>query len=284
MFWAYLEPRGQITEARRVLGSVLAAAADGDFTPATRGDAFFWGASGLAGWQGDQAEARRLTDRFLRIADAQRNPAWAARGLLRRGILDLHSDPVAARESLEVARRLAEEAHDPASDVGLRASLELAELAIVERRLDEAALLADAVAASPLGSEQGYLRDTTNFTIAFIALERGDDRRARDLLIETLGHYHEAGVAVVQDELSCLAAAWVGDDPVVATRLLGKAECVAEETGTPIGTLWALVRERHTATRCAARTALGEERFADCWTEGCAASVPDLLAPAALSS
>ncbi len=274
---AYFEPRGQVSEARRVLDAVLAVADDRAFGPRTGADWFFWGASGLAGWQGDDDAARKLNERFAAIAEANGLPLWSARAELRRGILDLHTDPQRARTALERARELTARIDPEASDVHARAELELAELELAQGRLDPAAQLAEAALDSPFGRRPGYLRDAAQFLVAHIALERGDVPYARALLEETLVRYEEAGVTTVQDELSCLAATWIDDDPATAAELVGMAEQAADDTDTPIGTLWAQVGTRHATTRQKLGECLGADELDAAVVRGRELALTDLL-------
>ncbi len=275
VLWMYLEPRGQITDARRILDTVLAQATDAELASEAAGRTVLWGASGLAGWQGDDAAARRVSRRFADVAAVRDDAIWQSWALLRIGILDLHGDPGSARESFEQARDLATASGD--ADVVGRANLELAQLALVDGDLPQATELAGMALASPGGSRPGYMHDAAVFTLAFVALEQSDPVRSRDLLEPMLISWLQAGVAMLQDELSCLAATWVAEDPERGARLIGAAEAAADASATPIGTLWALVGERHRETARALHATLGGDGFDQLVSEGRAMPAASLL-------
>jgi tetratricopeptide (TPR) repeat protein len=114
-------------------------------------------------------------------------------------------------------------------------------------------------------------------SLGLVALDRGDDRRAEKAFAESL---KIGGVGasrwLMARELEGMAGVAVDrGQPERAARLFGAAEGLRTAIGAPLAPAFRPLYEQHLA---AARTELGEERFAEAWKEGRAMAIAPALA------
>ena len=102
------------------------------------------------------------------------------------------------------------------------------------------------------------------------AQEAGDQSAAINYFLESAQLLLEMGeIWYLASPLSGIAAYAAGNDPLLATRLLGSAAALRERGGAAP---WPTERERDERSQATARVLLDEEAFASAWTSGQALS------------
>jgi tetratricopeptide (TPR) repeat protein len=219
----------------------------------------------LALWDGEYARAAELTERSLTLQREAGDQQGVTGTLSRLGMVamaqgDYDRAERLQEESLAVARALGARAHVPVS---------LSRLGLVAWRRGDyeraEALLEEALA---LWRELGSRHDaaTTVTSLAVVALERERYADAASLARQGLEDYLRAGSGEgVVDPLEVIAAASVRrGQPARAARLFGAVAVRRESAGVGAP----LNRPGYGGYIAAARSALGEDAFADAWADG----------------
>jgi non-specific serine/threonine protein kinase len=236
----------------------------------------------LAVVQGDVRPARAWLGQSLAFYRAAGDRLGTIIALRALGLLAEQEDDFAHasalhEEALAESRRL----DDPAirsvyvgGSLGYLGSVDyaLGELDLAAARLDEAR-----AEAGFSGYQWGVAFATTG--LGYVAAAVGDDRRALELLRESLERFAEQGdrrlVAVALDGVASLAAGW--GEAERAARLFGAAAEVREAGGLTSEPVYRADRERGVAK---ARATLGEAGFAAAWAAGRARPLAEAIAEA----
>jgi non-specific serine/threonine protein kinase len=124
-----------------------------------------------------------------------------------------------------------------------------------------------------LGDKWGVAASLVN--MGRIAVDGGDQKAARELFEESLSIWLQLGdtmsIAEVLESIGPLAAA--AGEPGRGAKLMGSAERLREEVGSPLAPNERVRHERHVS---ALRAALGEEKLQAAWQEGRACEWKDL--------
>ena len=246
-----------VREGRMWLDRLLAK--DGGASPKIFAKALY-AAGELASDQGDYAAARSRHEHALKLYQElgrRRGEAWALHGL---GIAEwgLGRTSVAG-ERLHAALQGFRELDDT---VGVAFALQL--VAVWQSMYGDPAAAVEYVEeleklVRPTGIPQ-LVAHAAEFSAYAHWQTSGDPSLVRDGLREALTLYREIGSVLCT--LHCLEniATWAADArPDAATRLLGAADALRAEAGTPMPPYEHLINDK---TWDAARSALGEERFA----------------------
>jgi len=311
--WRYLKVRGYFSEGR--LWSVRALEGEtGRGRPSVRAKALH-GAGILAVAQGDYKAARAYHEESLALYRKDEEESGIADALLSLGnIASEQGDYTTARtlysESLEIRRRTADRhgistllnnLGSIASELGdPRAAQTLYEESLQLRRelgnrvgiagslnnLGNVAMdLEDYAKARALFSESLALqRELGNrlgtamalYSLGIIASEYEEFAATHRLYEESLFLYQELGykrgIACTLEALGALAL--TEDQAVRAAQLLSAAESLRNALGTHLSPF---DQKQHDTLVEQARAALGEERFADAWSEGSALTVEQAI-------
>jgi non-specific serine/threonine protein kinase len=263
LLWAFWFVSGHLSEGRGWLERALER---GRTAPDVDQARALLGAGALAMAQGDFARATALLDPARARYDNLGDTADAATCLFFLGIVAQdEGDPATATTHLERALARYREAGDDA-----RIGATLNNLGLVVARAGDPtrgeALLSDALAQHRrMGFDQGA-RTALRY-LAQVVVQRGDVSRAGTLLQESLApgweHADKWHVAGALEGLAAVAA--LGDQAVVAARLLGASDALRVLIGVPVEPAkWAEYAELLTTVRAA----LGEPEFTQAWREG----------------
>jgi predicted ATPase len=270
--WLFWVTRGYWSEGRRWLESALAAGAESD--PPLRVEAL-WGAGLFAIWQGDLERGWAAADELLALA-AETDSSWARAigghlaGLVAHQRGDWDHAAQLHEESAQLARELGDSwllgvAVNNLGDVELQRGE-------YERALP---LFEESLAIGRERQDQDRLaRAFGNLGLATLML--GDVKRARSLLRDSLVAANEIGlVEGFVIGFVGLAAAYAGEDPARAARLIGGADVLLEEAASELHQLEGRVRDD---TGAELRARLGEDAYAAVYAEGRALALEDALA------
>jgi predicted ATPase len=260
IFWRV---RGHLSEGRRWLEAALAGGEEAAARPRAKA---LYGASVLALRQGDYEPAKAWAQESLALCRELGDAGGAGRALQMLGSVAV------GERAYDEATRLFEESEALCRRLGDKALLattilDLGDVALNQAEYDRAtALLEESLALfQELGDKDGAAIALYNLGSA--ALSEGRDERAVGLLSEGLALFGELGYKEgIAYCLEALAAATASDGSVVeAARLLGAADAASEAVGAA---LEPGERDRHARTESTLRAQLGEERFAELWSEG----------------
>jgi predicted ATPase/DNA-binding NarL/FixJ family response regulator len=257
---------GHLSEGRTWLERALVLAGD---APAPLRIKALAGASMHTSMQGDAERGRELAQKAVALAEESGDSAGRVRGLLmlsfaERCRADHQTAATHAEAALSEARGLDDDELPPflKAFVLIRLGHEVYELedwSRAEEVLEEALVRCRRLGNSwGLGVTLGKLGD--------VAQARGDEARAAAFYREGLEHWQSqadelGGVQI----LTGLARLVVGRKPEAAVRLFAAAEAI--QTRTELIPAPAL-RAKSEQALAAARTALGEETFAEAWAAG----------------
>jgi non-specific serine/threonine protein kinase len=259
--------RGCWGEGRRWLASALAGTTD----PHLRAAALP-GAGVLAIWQGDVESGRAVSEELLALAEEIGSTRARADGLLIAGIVtdDPDEEVRLDTEAAQLARELGDWAlvGHCANNIG---NVELGR-GNYERALG---LFEESLAAGrELNNQDLIARASTNLGLTTLLL--GDLEGARLPLRDGLNAARKLGqIDGLVYGFVGLAATYAREDPLLATRLLGRADAMCEETAYNLEPLESGVRDQ---TRAQLRANLGEDGYAAGCEEGRALTLQDALA------
>jgi predicted ATPase len=270
--WLFWLTRGYWSEGRRWLESALGAGTESDAH--LRFDAL-WGAGLLAVWQGDLERGQAAADELLALG-ADTDSTWA------RAIgVDIAALVAHQRGDWDEAAQLHAETARLARELGDYWLLGIAvnnlgDVALNRGEYERALGLFEESLA--IGRER---QDQETVSRAFVnlgmtTLKLGDVERARAQFRD--GLVAARGIGLVEGFIQgfvALAAVYAREDPARATRLLGQAELLCEETGSNLQNFEGRLRDE---TEAALRARLGEDAHAAMLTAGRALALEDALA------
>ncbi|MBA3450915.1 MAG: response regulator transcription factor, partial [Chloroflexia bacterium] len=269
-FWNF---RGHLSEGRRWLEAVLAAAPAGT-TTAIDG---LLAIAGLAALQGDHAAARALAEEGRRLAAAQRYPFGETRALFLIGVsaewsgdieraVSFYEQTLARRDTLGAAHWVA------------RSLASLADLIYLRGELERAQMLADEGLALAQEVGHAWSEALALGVLAHIAVDRGDLetalRRCAEHLAVSRALGDRRGVAGVLGTLAGIVL--FAGRPRRAVELLAAARALGDRVGVA-HLAHHLYYER---VRAAAREALETPVFDTAWAEGLTLSAEQAIADA----
>ena len=270
--WLFWLTRGYWSEGRRWLDSALALSTERD--PRLRFDAL-WGAGLLAIWQHDLERGRALADELLAYAAETDSTRARAVGVDLAGLV------ASERGEWDSAAQLFAEFAELARELGDSwlvsiAVNNLGNLALQRGEYQRALkLFEESLSIGRELQDQDLLaRAFTN--LGFATLMLGEIERARSLLRDGLIAGREIGH--VEGFTYCfvgLGAAYAREDPARATRLLGRADMLCEETAAALEQLEGRVRDE---TEAELRVRLGKAAYAAAYAEGRALALEAALA------
>jgi predicted ATPase len=260
---AFWRVRGHLSEGRRWLEAALARAEDESTGPRAKA---LYGASVLALRQGDYGPAKAWAQESLTLCRGLGDGGGAGRALQMLGSVAV------GERAYDEAKRLFEESEALCRKIGDRSLLattilDLGDVALNQADYERATVLLEESLAlfRELGDKDGAAIALYNLGSA--ALSEGRDERAVGLLSEGLALFGELGykegIAYCLEALAAATAS--GASRVEAARLLGAADAASEAMGAA---LEPGERDRRARTESMLRAQLGEERFAELWSEG----------------
>lgn len=266
--WRFWNVRGHLTLGREMLDKVLSR--DGADRPTQARFSCLRGAAGLALDQGDLGSARSLSEQALALARELGEARTIAQALNGLGMAASNAgDAAAARAFYEQSLAAAREAGDDRS------------VGVALNNLGDAAMqMRDYASARPLLEEslaifrrQGGISSqrVALINLAVISTRTGDTVNARKQFLESLQLVRELGsrhIGAQSFEAIVELALAVGEVAHVA-RLCGAAEAIRQATGANMAPGEQKV---HDSIVTAARSDLGDERFAALEAEGRAMS------------
>jgi predicted ATPase/class 3 adenylate cyclase len=269
--WLFWLTRGYLSEGRRWLESALAGSTGSD--PRLRFDAL-WGAGLLAVWQGDLERGRAAADELLALAAQTDFIRARAVGVQIAGLVaEKRGDWDHAAQLYAEAAQLAREVGDPW--LLSIAVLNLGYVALNRGEYERALELSEESLATGRERQNQDLITRAFVNLGLAALMLGDVQRARSLLRDALIAARDIGLV---DGFTCgfvgLGAAYAGEDPALAARLIGRADVLCEETASNLQ-FEDRVRDE---TEVELRARLGEDAYAAVYAEGRALALEDALA------
>ena len=266
--WRFWSVRGHLTLGRETLDKVLRR--DGASRPSRARFSSLRGAAALALDQGDLPSTRSLCEQALALARELGEPKGIAQALNGLGMAaSTAGEHEAARSFYEQSLAAAREAGDERG------------VAVAHNNLgDVAMILGDYEAARPLleeslaihrrGGDQAGQR-VALVNLAVISTRTGDSVLARTQFVESLRLVRELGSRHMgaQSFEAIVELALALGEVAHVTRLCGAAEAIRQATG------WTMTRDEqrvHDSVVAAARSKLGDERFAALESEGRAMS------------
>jgi non-specific serine/threonine protein kinase len=259
-FWLI---RGHLREGTTWLEAVLPTT--GSLPESVRAKTLLW-AGALRFLQMDYGRAQAALEKSLELWHAQGNRYWMAVALnilgssfLAQGDLQHATRPY--RAGLEAAR--------DAEDKGLigLSLYNLGKLALNQGDYERAAFLSEE--SLTLFREVGDLRrvSLSLMNLARVALHKTDLERALALYREGLEIAKAVGAKnrIAEGLEGAASIACAQGQPVHSARLLGAAEAVRDDIGTPVSTDYWAVYEYSLET---VRASLDEKTFAAAWAEG----------------
>ena len=269
--WLFWLARGFWSEGRRWLESALAGGAEGE--PCLHFDAL-WGAGLLAVWQGDVERGSAVADDLFALSKETNST------LIRAVACDIAGLVAHDRGDWDSAERLYAEFAQLSRELGDRWLLAIAvnnlgDVALnrgeYERALE---LFEESLAIGREDEDQDRVARALN-NLGLATLMLGDVPRARALLRDALIAAREIGLVegfIVG--FVGLGAAHARENPDRATRLIGRADKLCEETGSDLDNIEGHVRAE---TKDGLLARLGEEAYAVAYTEGHALPLEDAL-------
>jgi tetratricopeptide (TPR) repeat protein len=266
--WRFWNVRGHLTLGREMLDKVLRR--DEAARPTLARFSCLRGAGALALGQGDLASARSLNNQALTVAQELGDQTAMSQVLNGLGMLASNEgDYPTARDFYE---RSLESARQAGWDRGVGVAYNnMADVAMIRGDYEAARpMLEESLAIHRRGGDQAGQR-VALINLAIISTRTGDTRKARAQFVESLRLVRELGSrfmgaqsfeAIVELALALGEAAHV-------TRLCGAAEAILQATGNTLTPSEQVVHESIVA---AARTELGDDRFAALKAEGRAMS------------
>jgi predicted ATPase len=260
---AFWRVRGHLSEGRRWLEAALARAEDESAAPRAKA---LYGASVLALRQGDYGPAKAWAQESLALCRGLGDGSGAGRALQMLGSVAV------GERAYDEANRLFEESEALCRKIGDKSLLattilDLGDVALNQADYERATVLLEESLTlfQELGDKDGAAIALYNLGSA--ALSEGRDERAVGLLSDGLALFGELGykegMAYCLEALASATAS--GASRVEAARLLGAADAASEAMGAA---LEPGERDRRARTESMLRAQLGEERFAELWSEG----------------
>ena len=260
--------RGYWGEGRRWLASALASTTD----PHLRAAALP-GAGVLAIWQGDVESGRAVSEELLALAEEIGSTRARADGLLIAGIVtddpdeevQLDTEGGAARARAVATGRWSATARTTSATSSSAAATTSARSVSLKKAWRP---------AGNLNNQDLIARASTNLGLTTLLL--GDIEGARLPLRDGLNAARKLGqIDGLVYGFVGLAATYAREDPLLATRLLGRADAMCEETAYNLEPLESGVRDQ---TRAQLQAHLGEDGYAAGCEEGRALTLQDALA------
>ena len=268
-FWV----RGRLTEAAAWLERALAS--EGAREPRLRARALL-AAAVVAQLQGSDPEAEtRYADESFALYSELGDEGGVASALREQGKAATSAgDHERARALYEECIALAQRIGDVFNEAVARNNL--GDIANREGRWEDAIELCSQSRSlrADFGDRWGAALALSNVAFAELRLGRREDAE-RDLRQALLEAFEIGSVSVVSYCLGSLAAlASVAGNPSRAARLMGAGEAIAEETGIPLEGAELVLYEQ---TAASVRAALGDERFALEFEQGCTLSMDEAV-------
>jgi predicted ATPase len=269
--WLFWLTRGYLSEGRRWLESALAGSTGSD--PRLRFDPL-WGAGLLAVWQGDLERGGAAADELLALGAQTDFIRARAVGVQIAGLVATkRGDWDHAAQLYAEAAQLARELGDPW--LLSIAVLNLGYVALNRGEYERALELSEESLATGRERQNQDLITRAFVNLGLAALMLGDVQRARSLLRDALIAAREIGlVDGLIGGFVGLGAAYAGEDPALAARLIGRADVLCEETASDLQ-FEDRVRDE---TEVELRARLGEDAYAAVYAEGRALALEDALA------